>query len=536
MVWRWKWLLLFVGIVMLFGVWIGWEWWQMPQIGRTTIAKVPPPLYLLLTDLDDDGVTELLALWDGLKHPFYRVATPIWHPLTNPQILRPIIICDLTGLQTERSLQSIPTSGLTWLRWRNGRPVEEPFPPQVRGKFESSKVVDVDGDGFDDLLVTMQKGRVIDRWLFSLDDKGEWRFQGKFPDGRPVKPSWAWEGGSIYDIYFGDLDGDGMIDEVWWRNFAFQARFGKNPKRTVHSRAPEVKRFWLDDLDGDGRSEIIAVERVGKNGHIAILEFDTVGRCLRRAATSPPFSFKATKGNFAEMVWCWTHDLDGDGRKDILCHWQDLATHIFWWEGERLQMRETKLNLTFTHGQKSRFFTLKGNCYLVLSKKKWGYRFRPRLLSLRPLKIEWQERIQYVRSELWRLPIGKDALNPNLWTKAEDLPGEPMLIGDLDNDGRVEMVLRNVVLYNRVLRRLSILDFPSILLPPSYCLIHFAQFDGRKVHWVTWQKSEEIYHRVAKLRFVRFSVPRHILTLSDGNKTAFFIGWDNGVVERVRWK
>jgi hypothetical protein len=111
----------------------------------------------------------------------------------------------------------------------------------------------------------------------------------------------------------GDLDGDGVKDLVAGA-FWFKGPDFKEAKAYRRGQAQPVKTYmedsflsWVDDLNGDGKNDILMASHPGKDLTLYLNPGPegtwTAHRVMTEAATESPL---------------WT-DLDGDGKKELIC-------------------------------------------------------------------------------------------------------------------------------------------------------------------------------------------------------------------------
>jgi len=141
---------------------------------------------------------------------------------------------------------------------------------QMLGGPRDIAAADYDGDGVLDLAFSMYESNLVEVWRG--DGKGgfaPWRRASSF-------------GRIPYHLKAGDLDGDGRPDivvgnrstsdnVVVLRNdparFVYDGSFGLGTARRGEVTADEIRDVYLDDLDGDGKADLIAAAR--ESGKVA---------------------------------------------------------------------------------------------------------------------------------------------------------------------------------------------------------------------------------------------------------------------------
>lgn len=523
-----------VFFVLLIGIIAWWLWRGRPlPIERTVIARVPPDFSsLLVADLDGDKRPELVVTF----REAHRVMTPSgWHflyqpallirsPLTNPKVIKLPYACPLES-SCQAPLRKLPTPE-GWLRLRGDEPVLEPFVSPDEGKaVGQASIINLDTDGYkDDVIVTVRKGKSKERWWFKVNADGQWRLVWKRRDLPPA-----------YGNQFGDLNGDGFFEAISHlpRRNAMVIRWG-DAELTTEVPAPFYPCL-ITDLDGDRCDELVTVERTPSDFRLAFWKAEPKTRRIRRTAISPavPYSAKSSflhwrleavkkmGKRFAFMVtgieYPFGFPMCGLGSpppRNI------IASTIFLWDGKKWQVMKATTEPNREPLLHSAFM-LNGERYLVMTVHVTRRCFTPRLLSWKPLRIEWWQMEQRSYGEIWKAPDG-GALNLFQGRVVERLPAMPILVGDWDSDGRVEMVLKE-----------AIFQSPRFNLPYRPTRLFLAQFDGRRLRWAGWSQDGELIRK--RRSVLPHPQPLRILAIKGGKKSAVIVAWSNGVIERVRW-
>jgi hypothetical protein len=123
------------------------------------------------------------------------------------------------------------------------------------------------------------------------------------------------------------------------------------------------------------------------------------------------------------------------------------------------------------------------------------------------------------------LPDGKDAFNPEKWTKVAELSGRPRLIADLNGDGQPEIVWDGTEEWHsrwhgqrcRINLRFGI-----------------ALFDGKQWRQFEWhpQKSQLPVHIQQPLMGLLPTQSRFLL-LPEGDRKVLLLALPDGTIERV---
>jgi len=256
---------------------------QLPfRLQRKLLAKLPyVPDTLLVTDLDDDGHPEVMAVRSDKP--------PIWvrFPFDKPSLLR-FENCRAIWVEDCHSvLKALPIltadNRLRLLKWKGGRVTFDLLPalpdaPEVPGDISVRK-----GKGTGAVFLHVYRG--LDAWVFTLTPQRHWKFASRF-----TRTDGFWEFSDRYIADLADLDKDGLLDALCL-NFGYRDAWvfwgGRGEETNLGS--------WLDsddprvtDLDRDGLKEIVIVQ--GRQSKI--WQFDRSQGRLRVIATSPPLPIR----------------------------------------------------------------------------------------------------------------------------------------------------------------------------------------------------------------------------------------------------
>jgi len=533
-------------------------------VERTVIAELPLGINRLVpTDLDGDGEPEILAVcsrWEEDILPIWRIpdyeriSDPrIWFirsPFGKPKATQLPYVCyfvywwswDLSSLLPlqrsvlveEGELLSLSptkewrTQRLGWLKIVEGQLTFEPL-LTVKGRVTLHLIA---AEKLPTMLFINDGTR---SFAFRLQPNGTWQ-----PiDPKRVRP--------IHGQYFGDFDGDGLRDaimtrELHWHNKVgvrlVEVYWGDGSPATVlfEERPPKLTltRIWTADVENDGCWEIVTWDgkdltvwkfrkherRFAPTTQVALKPPRVApkgGRFSLGMATVPPPPARF-EPNFAAI------DLNNDGRKEFLLFWEELlitpysnflpkekvAVQVIWQQGGKIKVRQFDSKKIPLPSPLITTWTQNGHRFAFSSETYGRKRFRPRLISFRPLRLElWKMVLEY-RSTLFQLPNGDEALDLRRWTKIAELPAYPMLTGDWDNDGRMELLLHR-----------------WFGTSSPHDILYLVQHNGRKVRW-------------AKILPPSPAGALHdALPLKGRNGAAIFVVWeleDKSVVERLRWR
>jgi hypothetical protein len=303
------------------------------RLNRKILAKLPYATEnLLITDLDDDGHPEVTAIL-GDKPPIW-----VRFPFDKPSRLR-FENCWAIWMWVRRC-QFVPKALPVWtadgrlrlLRWKDGKAILEPLPNLPDVPMEDAFVREEKSTR----KVFSQVYRGDDCWLFTLTPKGEWQFASRFTSQAIRFRKFAtWD---IADL--ADLDGDGFLDALcvqWHPDVGAWVFWGGQKGEETDLGA------WIDngspqvaDLDGDGWMEIVMV---AEDKRLKIWRFDRREKRLKVVAASPPLP--VTWDDFYLRLF----DLDGDGRKEIVVMDRSGNFWVFQWRDGKLKKWKSKLGV-----------------------------------------------------------------------------------------------------------------------------------------------------------------------------------------------
>jgi len=433
------------------------------------------PITLLVTDLDDDGHPEVTALKKEDK--------PLWvrFPFDKPSTLR-FENCQAVWGSCPSVLKSLPVlmedNRLRLLRWKGEKARLDPLPSLPDVPVDKAGVYEVKDTG----TVFLQVYQGDDVWFFTLTPKGEWKFASRFAGQRiEFRKFGVWH---IVDL--ADFDRDGLLDALctqWlpskdaWVFWGGRKEGETNLGVWKGYGSPKVS-----DLDGDGWTEIVMVD---KDGRLKIWRFDQRERRLKVIAASSPLP--VTWADFYLHLF----DLDGDGRKEIVVTDASGNYWVFQWQDGRLKMWKGRIRVqdVMFMGQVrlDHWLALRG----YQSRPVW--RFLPRIW-LEDGKVRWRFRESVGFTVFCLLPKGKQALSPSNW-RIQEAPFELEFAGDIDGDGSDELIgydgrWRRYRLYRAELTKSGKLRWRDVLLgreelrPKDFALLVEGKRHGLVVWWL----------------------------------------------------
>lgn len=201
--------------------------------------------------------------------------------------------------------------------------------PNAGTQQTSATVLDINKDGVNDFVITERTAKPAVTWY--LRTKTGWTRH--ILDNTDITP----EAGSTY----GDVDGDGDLDfiaggdgrsnEVWWWENPHPKHDPNTPWKRYNVKQSGARKHHdslFGDVDGDGKPELVfwnqgsnrlVLARIppdpakhrGEWPMTTIFSYTDDSEMLQRA-TAPPFK------RINEHEGIWLVDIDGDGKKDLV--------------------------------------------------------------------------------------------------------------------------------------------------------------------------------------------------------------------------
>jgi hypothetical protein len=303
-------------------------------------------------------------------------------------------------------------------------PVQQPaFVRNIAGQtswFASPLVADLDGDGAREIIAAYYTLYVYDA-------------AGNLLDKAPGNGSRIYAPHAVCD-----LDGDQVMEivcgqghEVYvyeWRN-GLQLKHGWPADTTCAGESPEIRGMAVDDLDGDGRMEIVATTtqtQSAEDGGAQVFVFDADGNLYQPADAAfqgcwPRYNNRTGTGGDAdrngaghEGFGCYglnvgTGNIDDDPQKEIIVTYDNHHIQAFNHDGQAIDA--------------SPYFTNRNSNYRDMPLT-WGQFIR----WADPLV---EENHYHLHTGDWPHPSGQEWLQ---WTAS------PPSVADLDGDGRNEVI------------------------------------------------------------------------------------------------
>ena len=441
------------------------------RLQRKLLAKLPYMLYLtlLITDLDDDGHPEVMAVKEDEPLIWVRF------PFDKPSLLRfencRAVRWNMYHLSIPKALPVLTADRrLMLLRWSEGKATFDPLPnlPNV-----PTVAFVREGEGTGRFFLQVYRGK--DVWVFTLTSQGHWQFASRFTNWLQSVLGW-----DIADL--ADLDRDGKLDALYLNESAWVFWGGQKEGETNLGVWMRYGYPQIADLDGDGWMEIAMVDKYGR---LKIWRFNRRERRLKVIATSSPLPVSWTAFSLH------LSDLDSDGRKEVVVidifgnYW------VFQLRDGKLKMWRGKTGLRVAIWYLSQ---VKFGDQLALYTRQYRtiWLFPPRIwLEGRKLRWQFQENIHF--AVFYLLSKGKQALSPSNW-QIQKAPFELWFAGDIDGDGSDELIGRDFSwrcwrLYRAEVTKAGELRWRDVLLgrekpePTAFALLVDGKRRGLVIAW-----------------------------------------------------
>jgi len=450
------------------------------RLQRKLLAKLPYMLYLtlLITDLDDDGHPEVMAVKEDEPLIWVRF------PFDKPSLLR---FENYRAIWVQGGcfvLKALPVltmdDRLRLLRWKEGKAKLDPLPslPDV----PMDDILVGEGKGTGTVFLRVDQGNNC--WLFTLTPQGEWQFASWFKNQAIRFRNFAmWH---IADL--ADLDRDGILDAlcVQWQPIEDAWVFWGGRKEGETNLGAWIRYGYpqIADLDGDGWMEIVMVE---EHGHLQVWGFDQRQRRLRVIATSPPLPLPVDWSSFNLHL----SDLDkGDGRKEILVSDFSGNFWVFQWREGRLKMWQSKTG--FRGWVFKQVVKFDDQLALTYTHHRPVWLFPPRIW-MEDWKLRWRFKEWVQFTVFCLLPKDEQTFSPPHW-HFQKAPFELWFAGDIDGDGSDELIGRDFSwrcwrLYRAEVTKAGELRWRDVLLgrekpePTAFALLVDGKRRGLVIAW-----------------------------------------------------
>ncbi|MSS71875.1 MAG: hypothetical protein EXS64_10345 [Candidatus Latescibacteria bacterium] len=177
---------------------------------------------------------------------------------------------------------------------------------KVGGPINSIAIADVDGDGKGEIVAGSDDGGV---YLLSADGPVRWRYEPPF--GLQYWPWWTLGASKVKQILVDDVDGDGVQEVI-----------AGVANMRLHALDPRGKEKWncrtdhgvfvtmtTADVDGDGLREIVGGMAI-KSSNSACFAIGGDGQVRKRYPN---------QGWTSQLTAVMVDDVDGDGRPEVIC-------------------------------------------------------------------------------------------------------------------------------------------------------------------------------------------------------------------------
>ncbi len=324
-----------------------------PASGLTTLASIPHPAHVTLTDLDKDGIQDLLVADLGTFFPGdHKQGAVIWlRGLGNGKFnafwldgwprVADVEAADFNGDgKTDMAVAAFgwrTTGQVAILENRTTDPARPDFATHVIDPRTGSIhviPVDLNGDGKMDLVTLLAQEHET---ILAYINQGNFTFEQKVIYAAP-HPNWGSTG-----IQVVDLDGDGKLDVLYTHGDTFDdgivkpyhgiqwlQNTGSYPfvEHTLAQMAG-VHRAQAVDLDGDGDLDVVACALLAGGSDV---DEKTLPALVWLEQTKPGTFVRHTiEMGFPRHATLDTGDIDGDGRPDIVTGYFSIGKSAAAW-------------------------------------------------------------------------------------------------------------------------------------------------------------------------------------------------------------